>query len=89
MMKDIIILTFDLLIALVVIGLALYGEYYLLYPIMKKGYTEWLILILILSFFGLAWLNGKIIKILLPNFGHIKNPNYKGNEGEDRSDEKA
>ena len=89
MMKDIIILTFDLLIALVVIGLALYGEYCLLYPIMKKGYTEWLILILILSFFGLAWLNGKIIKILLPNFGHIKNPSYKRNEGEDRSAEKA
>ena len=56
---------------------------------MKNGFTEWLILILILSFFGLAWLNGKIIKILLPNFGHIKNPNYKGNEGENKSEEKV
>lgn len=88
MMKDILTLIVDLLIALIVIGLVLYGEYSLLYPIMQ-GYTEWLILILILSFFGLAWLNGKIIKILLPSFGQIKNPNYKGNEGEDRNGEKA
>lgn len=87
-MKDILILIVDLLIALIVIGLVLYGEYSLLYPIMQ-GYTEWLILILILSFFGLAWLNGIIIKILFPNFGHIKNPNYKGNEGENRNEEKA
>ncbi len=88
-MRDILILIFDLLIAVIVIGLVLYGEYSLLYPIMQYGYTEWLILILILSFFGLAWLNGKIIKILLPNFGHIKNPNYKGIERESRRDENA
>lgn len=79
-MKDILILIIDLILAVIVIGFVIFGEHSLLYPLMGKDYSEWLIVILILSFFGLAWLNGKIIKILLPNFGQIKNPNYKSND---------
>lgn len=80
MMKNILTLIIDLILAVIVIGFVIFGEYSLLYPIMGKDYSEWLIVILILSFFGLSWLNGKIIKILLPNFGQVKNPNYKGDD---------
>lgn len=80
MMKNILILIIDLILAVIIIGFVIFGEYSLLCPIMGKDYSEWLIVILILSFFGLSWLNGKIIKILLPNFGQVKNPNYKDDD---------
>lgn len=79
-MKNILILIIDLILAVIIIGFVIFGEYSLLCPIMGKDYSEWLIVILILSFFGLAWLNGKIIKILLPNFDQVKNPNYKDDD---------
>lgn len=79
-MKNFLILIVDLVIAFCVIALAIWGEYKLIYPLIGEEYIEWLIIIMILTFFGLCWLNGIVLKKLFPNMGMVKNPNYKGDK---------
>lgn len=74
-MKSILIFLLDLILALIVIGLAIWGEYKLLLPLMGD-YLDWLIIIMLATFFGLAWLNGQIMEILFPNLGSVRTPNY-------------
>lgn len=85
MIKGIIFTLIESLLALIVICLVIYGEYNLLSPFfLEKDYTEWLIIILISSFFGLVWVNGKIAGRLLHFLEKVKiletvkNPNYRG-----------
>ncbi len=76
-MKSILLVIIDLIIALGIIVLVIWCEYRLLYPLIGNDYFEWLIIIMIGTFFGLIWLNGKIMSCFFPNMGHVKNPNYK------------
>ena len=72
-MRNILIFIVDLIIAFVIICSAIYGEYIVIYPFLNsifgETYSDWTVLILIvivlLSFWGLAVLNGKIVGFFL------------------------
>ncbi len=84
MMKRILILIADIIIAFCVIIAVIYGEYKLWYAIMEEEYFEWGLIIMIATFFGLVFLNGKIVGVLLPNLGEVRNPNYlKTDDGDE------
>lgn len=78
-MKSILLIIIDLIIALGIIILVIWGEYRLLYPLIGNEYSEWLIIIMIGTFFGLILLNGEIISCLFPNIGKVKVANSTQN----------
>lgn len=75
--KNIIILIIDLIIAFGVICAVIYGEYKLLYPLFGFEYSEWFIIIVLITFFGLAYLNGRLMGILFHDFRYQTNPAYE------------